>query len=347
MPNYAQFTSVERDKRKGESFQESSGNDREGRDRGTGAIRIEENDRLSLSTPSSITGAAPSFVDPSRKSVTLQSSKYKPKFGELRSDARVATQIAFTNAEAGLERFMGEVGFTKSESESMVQYARLASAQANNIIGGSFVDIGGNGGKELKVIGKGLVETLSTVIPKKFTKEGNTESEQRYADFQLYGFHKHNIDRMSLEENAKKKYLPQDIVSNRLNDASKKLRNAVKLINRYQGELAVYRREGDKFKSKAEARVKKIEELYRSILKEYSLANVEGSLKITEDMLKGITEVTYTPEDIAALNGIEVVVLSDADKAVIDNANAETNPSNYVEHLESLAKVFETLKGVA
>ena len=212
--------------------------------------------RFSLSTPTSPTASTPNFVDPSRKSVTLQSSKYKPKFGEVYSDAVVASQIAFTNAEAGLERFMGEVGFTKSESESMVQYTRLASAQANNIIGGSFVDIGGNGGKELKVIGKGLVETLSTVIPQKFTKEGNTESEQRYADFQLYGFHKHNIDRMSLEENAKKKYLPQDIVSKRLKDASKKLRNAVKLINRYQGELAVYRREGDKFKGKAEARVK-------------------------------------------------------------------------------------------
>ena len=301
--------------------------------------------RYSLSTPSSITGAAPSFVDPARKSVTLQSSNFKPSFKDRRSDSVVASQIAFTNAQAGLERLMREVGISQPEAEAMVQYTRIARAQANNIIGGKFVDISGNN-RELKVLGVGLVEALSSVMPNKFTKDGNTEAEQTYTDFQLYRLHQHNISRMSLEENAKKKYLPQDIVANNLKGKAKRLRGTVKQIQKLQGEISVYRREGEKFKGKVEHRVKRIEELYRTLMKELSIENIEGSLTITEDMLKGITEVTYTPEEIKALGGVSVAGLSDADKAVIDNADAETNPNKYTEHLESLAKVFEALANV-
>ena len=168
--------------------------------------------------------------------------------------------MAFTNTQAGLERLMREVGYTREEAEAQVQFARLGYSQANSIIGGSFIDVSQSGAKNLKVVGKGLSETLAPILPKKFTKnpekEGYSPEEERYLDLQMLMLHKHNLDRMGLEAKAKKKYLPQDIVSNRLKDASKKLRNAVKLLNRYQGELAVYRREGDKFKSKAEARVK-------------------------------------------------------------------------------------------
>ena len=57
--------------------------------------------RYSLSTPSSITGQTPSFVDPASKSVTLQSSKYKSTVKERASDSVVASQIAFANAKEG------------------------------------------------------------------------------------------------------------------------------------------------------------------------------------------------------------------------------------------------------
>ena len=169
--------------------------------------------RFSLSTPSPITGQTPSFVDSAAKSVTLQSSKYKSTFNERKSDAWTAIKMDFTNAQAGLERLMREVGISQPDAEAMVQYTRLANAQANNLIGGKFIDISGNMDNEVikegkgfvKNItkGKGLVESLAPVMPDKFTKEGNTEAEQRYADFQLVGQHLNNIDRMSLEENAK------------------------------------------------------------------------------------------------------------------------------------------------
>ena len=157
-------------------------------------------------------GAGEDFTDPAKNSVTLTVDKERKRFfavigeGITNWDGITNTAIAFTDAQAGIVRMGRSVGMTRSEMETSLQWGRLANAQANNFIGGNFSRMNGNetlkdinndSGGEDKSTG-GVVDALIKVMPKKFSKKGNTKAEQRYADFQLVGQHLNNIDRMGL-----------------------------------------------------------------------------------------------------------------------------------------------------
>ena len=73
--------------------------------------------------------------------LTSTTKQYKPTWWDLYHDQIVKSQMAFTNTQAGLERLMREVGYTREEAEAQVQFARLGYSQASSIIGGKFVDI--------------------------------------------------------------------------------------------------------------------------------------------------------------------------------------------------------------
>ena len=296
--------------------------------------------RYSVTAPGGGAMGAPSFVDPARRSATLQSSGYKPTFGESFKDGAVATKIAATNAQAGLERLMREVGYTREEAETDVQFARLARAQASNVIGVKFTDISGNA-DGYEVLGDSLVETLAPVMPSKFTKDGSTAEEQRYTDFQMLQYHMLNVDRMSLEAKAKKRYLPLDAVRQRLALESEGIKAKIDAIRGIRAKIEENKTQLAREKKKTFPDKDRITELtdriaeleknadkiIKGAIKRYTAKNVDTMFTMDEAMLKDIAkEAKLTEEEIKSLIGNAVAVLTAEDIDALNGLSSIADP---------------------
>ena len=129
------------------------------------------------------------YISPTAKSiVTNIESGYKyTKMDKLKTSA-IATQIAFTNAQAGIEAIAKKYGV--KNIEALVQAARVATNQAEEMIGGNQYRIGSN---TKDYLGEGLQKIIKPI------QELGAEHEAAFYD---YLFHQHNADRMSLERRS-------------------------------------------------------------------------------------------------------------------------------------------------
>ena len=102
--------------------------------------------------------------------------------------AILATQIQFTNQQAGIEAAGKALGVKEIEAE--VQAVRASRNQAQEMLAGQQWSIMGD--KYIKE-GDGFYKIIEPIQAK---------GEEYYEDFQQFLFHRHNIDRMSLEERS-------------------------------------------------------------------------------------------------------------------------------------------------
>lgn len=134
------------------------------------------------------TSSAP-YTSPTVKSiVTNINQAYEPTKKDKLISGVIATQIAMTNAQAGIEAVAKKYGF--KNIESLVQSARTATKQAEEMIGGNQYRIG-SASKDYQ--GEGLQKIIAPIKDK---------GDEVYAAFLDYLFHQHNADRMSLERRS-------------------------------------------------------------------------------------------------------------------------------------------------
>ena len=129
------------------------------------------------------------YISPTATSiVTNIDSGYDYTRADKISSGITATQIAFTNAQAGIESIAKKYGV--KNIESLVQAARTASHQAEEMISGNQYRIGSD---TKTYLGEGLQKIFSPI------EEKGEEVTQAFFD---YLFHYHNADRMSLEQRS-------------------------------------------------------------------------------------------------------------------------------------------------
>ena len=150
---------------------------------------------------------APDFEIASGSIEMLERPSYKERIEASLKSAKsgfvpgvIATEIQFTNVQAGVEH-AGKVLGVKN-IEALVQSARASRAQAQEMLGGGqwYIPPGASADKAVR-LGDGLEPILSTVRDK---RKGETKEDamERYSAFQYYLAHKHNVDRMSLEQKS-------------------------------------------------------------------------------------------------------------------------------------------------
>ena len=129
------------------------------------------------------------YISPTATSIVtnIQSGYTPTKMDKLKTSA-IATQIAFTNAQAGIEAIAKKYGV--KNIEALVQAARVATNQAEEMIGGNQYRIGSN---TKDYLGEGLQKIIKPI------QELGAEHEAAFYD---YLFHQHNADRMSLERRS-------------------------------------------------------------------------------------------------------------------------------------------------
>ena len=129
------------------------------------------------------------YASPTAQSiVTNIQQAYEPTKKDVLVSGAIATQIALTNAQAGIESVAKKYGF--KNIESLVQSARTATKQAEEMIGGNQYRIG-SASKDYQ--GEGLQRIIAPIKDK---------GDEVYAAFLDYLFHQHNADRMSLERRS-------------------------------------------------------------------------------------------------------------------------------------------------
>ncbi len=126
------------------------------------------------------------YTAPTTDAVTTEVEQaYKPTIKDKVFTGWTATQIAFTNAQAGIEKVGKILGV--SDIESIVQAARSATNQADEMLAGNQRRIGD---KSKVYQGEGLEKILRPV------KEKGTEYTEVFFD---YLFNYHNVNRMNFE----------------------------------------------------------------------------------------------------------------------------------------------------
>ena len=120
--------------------------------------------------------------------------EYKPNIKERISDAITSSQVRFTNAQAGIEKFGKNLGI--DDIDVKVQTVRASTAEAENMIGDSQYSIGSDN----KYLGKGLAKIFEPIY------KGEKKNPSYRIDFYDYLFHQHNKDRMTLEERFNGEY---------------------------------------------------------------------------------------------------------------------------------------------
>ena len=176
----------------------------------TGEIRAQSNVdkfRYSRELDTERESYAPDFEIASGSIEMLERPSYKERIEASLKSAKsgfvpgvIATEIQFTNVQAGVEH-AGKVLGVKN-IEALVQSARASRAQAQEMLGGGqwYIPPGASADKAVR-LGDGLEPILSAVRDK---RKGETKENamERYSAFQYYLAHKHNVDRMSLEQKS-------------------------------------------------------------------------------------------------------------------------------------------------
>ena len=148
-----------------------------------------EKHEIRSKTRATVTTASAPYVSPTASSIVTEiDSGYDYTKGDKVVTAALSAQIAFTNAQAGIEHRGKQYGV--KNIESLVQAARVSSQQAQQMIAGSQRRIGSDT-KEYQ--GEGLEKIARPIF---------AMSPEKQRAFYDYLFHQHNADRMSLERRS-------------------------------------------------------------------------------------------------------------------------------------------------
>ena len=220
--------------------------------------------------------------------------EYKPTVQDKVFSGWTAAQIAFTNAQAGIEAVGRKYGV--KNIESLVQAARSGRNQAEEMIAGSQWRIG----SDTKTYqGEGLEQIMRPI---------SRQGEEVKGDFFDYLFNYHNMSRMTLEQRSMAEQ------QTRLDDLKKKV-SALKRLNKRIEKLQE--------QIKALGRSKKDMETKRGLREELANAKAEAkTLKKEATELEKAAKAFVPLENKPVLgttdeHGIETVVTAEQSEAIV------------------------------
>ncbi len=220
--------------------------------------------------------------------------EYKPTIQDKAFSGWTAAQIAFTNAQAGIEAVGKKYGVRNIES--LVQAARSGRNQAEEMIAGNQWRIGSD---SKTYQGEGLEQIFRPIA---------RQGEEVKGDFFDYLFNYHNMSRMTLEQRSMAEQ------QTRLDDIKKKvaaLKKFNKRIEKFQADI------------KALGRTKKDMETKRGLREELAKAKAESkALKKEVTELEKAAKAFVPLENKAVLgttdeHGIETVVTAEQSEAIV------------------------------
>ena len=220
--------------------------------------------------------------------------EYKPTVQDKVFSGWTAVQIAFTNAQAGIETVGKKYGVRNIES--LVQAARSGRNQAEEMIAGNQYRIGAD---TKTYQGEGLEAIFRPI---------SRQGEEVKGDFFDYLFNYHNMSRMTLEQRSMAEQ------QTRLDDLKKKV-SALKRLNKRIEKLQE--------QIKALGRSKKDMETKRGLREELANAKAEAkTLKKEATELEKAAKAFVPLENKAVLgttdeHGIETVVTAEQSEAIV------------------------------
>ena len=220
--------------------------------------------------------------------------EYKPTVQDKVFSGWTAVQIAFTNAQAGIETVGKKYGVRNIES--LVQAARSGRNQAEEMIAGNQYRIGAD---TKTYQGEGLEQIFRPIA---------RQGEEVKGDFFDYLFNYHNMSRMTLEQRSMAEQ------QTRLGDLKKKV-SALKRLNKRIEKLQE--------QIKALGRSKKDMETKRGLREELATAKAEAkALKKEATELEKAAKAFVPLENKAVLgttdeHGIETVVTAEQSEAIV------------------------------
>lgn len=220
--------------------------------------------------------------------------EYKPTIQDKAFSGWTAIQIAFTNAQAGIETVGRKYGVRNIES--LVQSARSGRNQAEEMIAGNQYRIGAD---TKTYQGEGLEQIFRPIA---------RQGEEVKGDFFDYLFNYHNMSRMTLERRSMAEQ------QTRLDDIKKKV-SALKKLNKRIEKLQE--------QIKALGRSKKDMETKRGLREELAKAKAEAkTLKKEATELEKAAKAFVPLENKAVLgttdeHGIETVVTAEQSEAIV------------------------------
>ena len=220
--------------------------------------------------------------------------EYKPTVQDKVFSGWTAVQIAFTNAQAGIETVGKKYGVRNIES--LVQAARSGRNQAEEMIAGNQYRIGAD---TKTYQGEGLEQIFRPIA---------RQGEEVKGDFFDYLFNYHNMSRMTLEQRSMAEQ------QTRLGDLKKKV-SALKRLNKRIEKLQE--------QIKALGRSKKDMETKRGLREELANAKAEAkTLKKEATELEKAAKAFVPLENKAVLgttdeHGIETVVTAEQSEAIV------------------------------
>lgn len=220
--------------------------------------------------------------------------EYKPTIQDKAFSGWTAIQIAFTNAQAGIETVGRKYGVRNIES--LVQSARSGRNQAEEMIAGNQYRIGAD---TKTYQGEGLEQIFRPIA---------RQGEEVKGDFFDYLFNYHNMSRMTLEQRSMAEQ------QTRLGDLKKKV-SALKRLNKRIEKLQE--------QIKALGRSKKDMETKRGLREELANAKAEAkTLKKEATELEKAAKAFVPLENKPVLgttdeHGIETVVTAEQSEAIV------------------------------
>ena len=220
--------------------------------------------------------------------------EYKPTVQDKVFSGWTAVQIAFTNAQAGIETVGKKYGVRNIEA--LVQAARSGRNQAEEMIAGNQYRIGAD---TKTYLGEGLEAIFRPI---------SRQGEEVKGDFFDYLFNYHNMSRMTLEQRSMAEQ------QTRLDDLKKKV-SALKKLNKHIEKLQE--------QIKALGRSKKDMETKRGLREELAKAKAEAkTLKKEATELEKAAKAFVPLENKPVLgttdeHGIETVVTAEQSEAIV------------------------------
>ena len=252
---------------------------------------------------SNVRNALPADFDIAKGAISEEvTEKARGVLGTLKDKVKstpsaiLATQIQFTNQQAGIEAAGKALGIKEIEAE--VQAVRASRNQAQEMLAGQQWSIMGD--KYIKE-GDGFYKIIEPIQAK---------GEEYYEDFQQFLFHRHNIDRMSLEERSIAK-----------NDAKKaelaKLQARLKELNSQLAEI------------NAELKDLKLQKGREAILEKRRLNDIRKSLTAEKNALqKNVNNLqhdieSFKPEENKPVfgkeaNGETVAITAEESRVIVE-----------------------------
>lgn len=244
--------------------------------------------------------------------------EYKPNIKDKAFSGWTAMQIAFTNAQAGIETVGKKYGV--KNIEALVQAARSGRNQAEEMIAGNQYRIGAD---TKTYQGEGLEQIMRPIA---------RQGEEVKGDFFDYLFNYHNMSRMTLEQRS----LAEQ--QTRLNDIKKNV-SALKKLNKRIEKLQE--------QIKALGRSKKDMETKKGLREKLATLKAEA-----KELKKATTELDKEAKAFVPLenkpvlgttdeNGIETVVTADQSKDIVKKYEEK-----YPEFKETAEKLWAFLQNL-